>query len=380
MNNLSIYVHWPFCLSKCPYCDFNSHIATIVDDEIWLKSYERELEHFAEIIKNKYIKSIFFGGGTPSLMNPKIVAGVINKIAKLGMIDDKTEITLEANPTSFEIEKFKAFKQAGVNRVSIGVQSLRNEDLQKLGRKHDTSQAIMAIKSANEIFSKVSFDLIYARSGQTLKDWQTELKEALNLASGHISLYQLTIEKGTSFYKLFHDGDLALPTNDIAADMYEWTTSYLKSKGYNRYEISNYATSGNECLHNLTYWNYNDYLGIGPGAHSRIRTDSVSSIMMWHRPEKWLKSVDELGQGIQTYSKLSSKEVIDEVFMMGLRLKTGIKNDNFKKLTGFNIKDLINHKTASEYVNLELLVLSDNTIYLTDKGLSLHSYLVPRLI
>ncbi|HJD62739.1 MAG TPA: radical SAM family heme chaperone HemW [Rickettsia endosymbiont of Degeeriella rufa] len=380
-NDLSIYIHWPFCLSKCPYCDFNSHIANSTDDDNWLKSYEKEIEYFKDIIQNKYIKSIFFGGGTPSLMNPKIVEGIINKISKLARIDKQTEITLEANPTSFETEKFKAFKAAGINRVSIGVQSLREDDLKKLGRTHDSLHAIKTIESANKIFSRVSFDLIYARSSQKLKDWQQELKQAMELVTGHISLYQLTIEKGTPFYKLFHDGNLILPNSDMAAEMYKWTNDYLESQNYFRYEISNYAKKGQECVHNLTYWNYNDYLGIGPGAHSRIieNPSSVSAIMMWHKPEKWLEAVNNKNNGIQTNSKLTKQEIIEEILMMGLRLKNGINISALEQKIDAKLENILDISSLNHYQELDLISLDEN-LYLTDKGLMLHSYIVPRLL
>lgn len=380
-SDLSIYIHWPFCLSKCPYCDFNSHIANSIDDGNWLKSYEKEIEYFKDIIQNKYIKSIFFGGGTPSLMNPKIVEGIINKISEFARIDKQTEITLEANPTSFETEKFKAFKAAGINRVSIGVQSLREDDLKKLGRTHDSLQAIKTIESANKIFPRVSFDLIYARSSQELKDWQQELKQAMELVTGHISLYQLTIEKGTPFYKLFHDGNLILPSSDIAAEMYEWTNDYLESQNYFRYEISNYAKVGQECVHNLTYWNYNYYLGIGPGAHSRIieNPSSVSAIMMWHKPEKWLEVVNNKNNGIQTNSKLTKQEIIEEILMMGLRLKNGINISALEQKIDAKLENILNISSLNHYQELDLIRLDEN-LYLTDKGLMLHSYIVPRLL
>ena len=380
-NDLSIYIHWPFCLSKCPYCDFNSHVASTIDHNQRLKSYETEIEYFKDIIQNKYIKSIFFGGGTPSLMNPVIVEGIINKISNLAIIDNQTEITLETNPTSFETEKFKAFKAAGINRVSIGVQSLKEDDLKKLGRTHDCMQAIKTIEAANTIFLRVSFDLIYARSGQILKDWQEELKQAMQLATSHISLYQLTIEKGTPFYKLFKEGNLILPHSDAAAEMYEWTNHYLESKKYFRYEISNYAMIGHECLHNLTYWNYNSYLGIGPGAHSRIieSSSSVSAIMMWHKPEKWLDSVKTKNVGIQTNTKLTHKEIIEEMLMMGLRLSKGINISTLEQKLNTKLENILDMNNLKHYQALDLIRLDEN-IYLTDKGLMLHSYIVPRLI
>jgi putative oxygen-independent coproporphyrinogen III oxidase len=380
-NEISIYIHWPFCLSKCPYCDFNSHVSDLVDHDLWLECYKKEIEYFQEYINGRYIKSIFFGGGTPSLMKPKTVAGIINEISKISIIDQNTEITLEANPTSFEIEKFKNFNAAGINRVSIGVQSLIDEDLQILGRNHSSSQAINALKHAVNIFPRFSFDLIYARTGQTLTNWQDELRSAADLAAGHISLYQLTIEKGTPFYKLFQTGNLILPEQEKAADMYEWTTDYLKNLGYNRYEISNYAKALQECRHNLTYWNYDNYLGIGPGAHSRLYADNnVRAMMMWHQPQKWIDCIQNQGHAIQTSANLSVREMVEEIFIMGLRLKEGITNDRLKQLTGCDIKQVINQQIAATYQEEGLIQFMDNNLKLTDRGLMLHNYIVPRIL
>ncbi|MCC8482989.1 MAG: radical SAM family heme chaperone HemW [Rickettsia endosymbiont of Labidopullus appendiculatus] len=387
---LSIYIHWPFCLSKCPYCDFNSHVSDKVDHNDWLKCYELELNHFKDTIGHKYIKSIFFGGGTPSLMKPFVVEGIISKIANLATIDEYTEITLETNPTSFETEKFKDFRLAGINRVSIGVQSLVENDLKSLGRQHDVGQAIKTIETARRIFPRISFDLIYARSNQTLKSWQDELTNAMQLASGHISLYQLVIEKGTLFYKLFNDGNLTIPSSDQAADQYEWTNLYLKSQGYLRYEISNYAILGHECKHNLTYWQYDNYLGIGPGAHSRVNmygsdfTSNLYNIMMWHKPEKWLQTVKSLGCGIQHINKLSMQEITEEMLMMGLRLEKGINIDLIQKRTSKQLFEILDIQKATYYKKLGLLQWDEELgdkghINLTSKGLMLHSYIVPRL-
>ena len=382
-------MHWPFCLSKCPYCDFNSHVAEVEDHQLWLECYLKEIEYFKNVINGKYVKSIFFGGGTPSLMEPKVVQGIIAKLAELGTIDNKTEITLEANPTSYETAKFEQFKACGINRVSIGIQALKDDDLKKLGREHNKDQALAAIKSAARIFERTSFDLIYARPEQTLKDWQEELASAMEFAPNHISLYQLTIEKGTPFYRLHQDKKLILPKSEEAADMYEWTTDILNNAGFQRYEISNYAKVGEECRHNLSYWNYEEYLGIGPGAHSRLRNydkhkdphvnNSTTGVMMWHKPEKWLKSVQELGQGVQTIQALSLEETIEEFFMMGLRLKSGIYLRNLKTITDKKLFDLLDEKMLKYYAELELLNFNEDHIALTDKGLMLHSYLVPRL-
>lgn len=362
----------------------------VADHQLWLECYIREIEYFKTTIEGKYIKSIFFGGGTPSLMEPEVVKGIIAKLAKIGTVDAHTEITLEANPTSFETAKFEQFKACGINRVSIGVQALVNKDLKKLGREHDTTQALATIKSAACIFKRTSFDLIYARPGQTLKDWQEELTSAAELMPNHISLYQLTIEKGTPFYRLHQDKKLILPKNDIAADMYEWTTKYLKELEFDRYEISNYAKSGEECRHNLTYWNYEEYLGIGPGAHSRLKNykvakqhltsiTSTTGIMMWHKPEKWLKSVQEHGYGVQSVDALSFDEVIQEFFMMGLRLRAGVNLKNLKNITDQEVFSILNEEMLKYYAELNLLNFNEDHITLTDKGLMLHSYLVPRL-
>ena len=370
-------------MSKCPYCDFNSHVVDQVDMGLWASSFEKELDYFRDIIQGKYIKSIFFGGGTPSLMEPFVVDRIIKKIASLANIDDLTEITLETNPTSYETSKFHDFKAAGINRVSIGVQSLNEVDLKLLGRKHDVKQAIDTIESARRLFPRISFDLIYARTNQSIKDWQNELTNAMQLASGHISLYQLVIEKGTPFYKLFNEGALTIPHSDQAADMYEWTNLYLKSQNYIRYEVSNYSLLGHECKHNLAYWQYNNYLGIGPGAHSRVNIqETLHSIMMWHKPTKWLQEVSNNGSGIQNINKLSKIEMIEEMLMMGLRLEKGIDTNYLQNRTGRKLFEIINIKVASYYKSLGLLTWDNEeaNIKLTDKGLMLHSYIVPRLL
>jgi oxygen-independent coproporphyrinogen-3 oxidase len=380
-KQISIYIHWPFCLSLCPYCDFNSHLFKQLDQDQWLVAYEKEIDFFAHKIKGKFVKSIFFGGGTPSLMQPKIVAKILEKIAALGVISKDTEITLEANPTSYEAKKFQEFKAAGINRVSIGVQSFKEESLKLLGRKHSADEAMDAIKSASKIFDRYSFDLIYAIPNQNLAQWQEEMKFALNLAGGHISLYQLTIEKGTPFYKLFNNGELKLPSNDLAASMYEWTNDYLEGQNFSRYEISNYAKPGQECVHNLCYWNYDEYIGIGAGAHSRLHDpDCIKAVMMIHKPESWRLSALEKGHGIQTENLLIQQEIIEEVLMMGLRLTNGISEQKFTQITKQKFTDILNEKTTKHYITQGLVVLQDGILKLTPKGLMLHNYLVPRMI
>ncbi len=383
-STISIYVHWPFCLSKCPYCDFNSHIASTFDCQAWLSAYLQELDYFSEFVRDKYISSIFFGGGTPSLMPSLITKEIIERISKLAIVNETTEITLEANPTSFEIDKFIEFKNAGVNRISIGVQALEDQALKILGREHNASLAKSAVEAAHKLFSNVSFDLIYARPHQKLEEWQKELKLAMSMAKGHLSLYQLTIEKGTAFFKLFREGKLELPANDLDADMYEWTTSYLADHSYIRYEISNYAQAGLECRHNLTYWHYNSYLGIGPGAHSRIinhkNKADILGLMMQHKPEKWLKTVEEAGCGIQSSNKLPLKIIIKEFLMMGLRLKSGVSNKNFQYLTNLDLQEVLNLTKVKQYQEGGLVNFSSDLLSLTDKGLMLHSQIVPRLL
>lgn len=385
MDNISIYVHWPFCLSLCPYCDFNSHIAKEIDHELWLQSYIKELENFSDKFFNKKIKTIFFGGGTPSLMEPKIVNGLIEYLSKKAYIDQDTEITLEANPTSYEINKFVKFKNAGINRVSVGIQSLNDKSLKLLGRKHSSTEALKAVESVRKIFKKYSFDLIYAITDQSLEDWQKELEQAVNYCNGHISLYQLTIEKGTPFYKKYQNGTLILPENDLAANMYNWTNDYLFQKKYTRYEISNYAQQNYQCKHNLAYWNYKEYLGIGPGAHSRLHNFinnkyNIEAITMLHNPYKWLEMIKEHGNAVQNRVFLSDNEVIEEVLMMGCRLEEGLCTNNFKNVTGHNLSDVLNMDLVNQYQYMNLLVVDSERIKLTDKGLLLHSYIIPRIL
>lgn len=382
MSRISIYIHWPYCLSLCPYCDFNSHISESIDTTVWLEAYKTELKYFSSHISGRRVRSIFFGGGTPSLMKPSLVARIIDFIADIGIIDLKTEITLEANPTSFEIEKFKDFKAAGINRVSIGVQSLKPESLKILGRKHSASEAINAINSASKLFKNYSFDLIYALPNQTLSAWQEEIKEAMKIAGPHISLYQLTIEKGTPFFKLHNDKKLILPSNDVAADMYDYTNEFLNKKNYNRYEISNYALSDSECIHNLCYWNYREYIGIGPGAHSRLhRNDrSIEAIITYHRPEKWLEKIRHDGNAIQNRTSLSENEIVKEAFMMGTRLESGINAKYFQKITGFSFDQVLDSDVVKQYIDMNLVIKNQEYIKLSPAGILLHSYLVPRML
>lgn len=325
-NNLAIYIHWPFCKAKCPYCDFNSHVHDTIDHNAWAQAYIIELNHVANKTTDLIVTSVFFGGGTPSLMEPRTVQVILDHITDKWTVSPKVEITLEANPTSIEADKFKAFKTAGINRVSVGVQSLRNDDLKFLGREHSADEAIQAIKTARDVFDRYSFDLIYARPQQTIPSWENELKEALNYAGGHLSLYQLTIEPATPFYTQHKRGQFRIPEQDQAGEFYEVTQSIMNDHNLPAYEVSNHAHAGQESIHNLTYWQYGDYAGIGPGAHGRLTLDDKKYGTRTHRaPDIWLEKVNKTGHGYHPFETISSEEQQIEKVMMGLRLKGGIK-------------------------------------------------------
>lgn len=381
-SDISFYIHWPFCKSKCPYCDFNSHVRDKIDYDKFLSSYLNEIDYFKSLAKNKNVRSIFFGGGTPSLMNPKLVEQIINKISEISSININTEITLETNPSSYETSKFHDFKSAGINRISIGVQAFNNKDLKALGREHDIDQAIYAISNASKIFHNVSFDLIYARHNQSLQEWQNELQKASKYFQNHISLYQLTIEKGTQFYKRFKNKEIVLPSDDIASIMYEWTNDYLENMGLNRYEVSNYAKNGYECTHNLSYWEYKTYIGIGAGAHSRIiNKNNVRALCMWHNPEKWLDVAYNNGAGIQSDYILSTNDSIIEAFIMGLRVRDGIDLQYLYTLFGKeSILSILNLDSIKYYQDINMIEYDENNIKLTKKGIIFCNYILQNII
>jgi len=331
-----VYVHWPFCAAKCPYCDFNSHVRhKPVDQEVYVEAYVREIAHMASLAPNRHVTSIFFGGGTPSLMEPDTVGAIIEAIGQNWSIDSNAEITLEANPTSVEARRFKGYRQRGVNRVSLGVQSLRDDQLKFLGRLHSADEARAAIALAREIFPRLSFDLIYARPQQTIEAWETELKEAIDLAADHLSLYQLTIEEGTPFFDLHRKGKINIPDSDSSADLYEATQAITSAAGLPAYEISNHAAEGAGSLHNLTYWRYEDYAGIGPGAHGRLTMDSAKWATACQRnPEIWWQKVMAEGHGMNVQEKLNGVEAADELLLMGLRLREGIDPERHKAMSG----------------------------------------------
>jgi len=356
-NSLALYVHYPFCLKKCPYCDFNSHVRDRLPNN-YLDVYKKELDFWSVNVSSN-ISSVFFGGGTPSLMSTKLVEGIIDYVDKLYGLEKDCEITLEANPTSSEASKFKDFRNAGVNRLSIGIQSLNDSDLKFLGREHSAQEAIETIQIAQKNFDNYSFDLIYCLPKQSIKAWQLELREALNLAGKHLSLYQLTIELGTKFWHLNNSKKIIMPDNDTQADFYEKTTELCSNQGFEIYEISNYAQKGFQSKHNLAYWRYQDYLGIGAGAHSRVELDDKRyAVKNYNSPEKWTKSVMNEGQAIEVKQELTQSQQDKEKIIMGLRLKEGVEVIN-------NVR--IDKKIAT-LLNGNLIEVDNNFIKTTDKG------------
>jgi putative oxygen-independent coproporphyrinogen III oxidase len=331
-----VYVHWPFCLAKCPYCDFNSHVRHGgIDQGDFVTAYLAELAHFAALAPGRIVSSIFFGGGTPSLMAPETVAAILDRIAELWGIAPDVEITLEANPTSVEAGRFAGYRAAGVNRVSLGVQSLDDASLKALGRKHTSEEALAALAIAKRNFERVSFDLIYARQGQELQAWREELTRALSHAQDHLSLYQLTIEDGTPFAALHAAGALTVPENEKAEAFYLLTQELCEAAGLPSYEVSNHARPGAESRHNLLYWRGHDYAGVGPGAHSRITRDGVKhAIAIRKSPEAWLEAVAASGHGIEQDEALTPQNSADEYLLMGLRLAEGIDEKRLAAIDG----------------------------------------------
>lgn len=374
-----VYIHWPFCKSKCPYCDFNSHVSNSIDHEKWTENYLSEINHVAQMTKGRTVTSIFFGGGTPSLMQPSTVEGILNHISKVWTIAPNIEITLEANPTSIEAQKFEDFKLAGINRVSIGVQALNNKDLKFLGREHDSNEAIQAIKTAAKIFDRYSFDLIYARPEQQINDWKNELHEALQYARGHLSLYQLTIEQGTPFYARHERGEFRIPEADQAGEFYEVTQEILNNANMPAYEISNHAVKGQESSHNLTYWRYGDYAGIGPGAHGRLSLPNSHGrstlnqekfATRTHRaPEIWMSKVEKEGHGYHPFEKVNNHERLIEIMMMGLRLSEGVEIKNIERETGQDWRMVLAQDKIGHLIDEDLLILTKTHIIPTPKAM-----------
>ncbi|MEO0751119.1 MAG: radical SAM family heme chaperone HemW [Pseudomonadota bacterium] len=334
-GGFGIYIHWPFCEAKCPYCDFNSHVAREIDQSRWKRAYLREIEAAGRAFPNRILNTVFFGGGTPSLMDPDVVASVLSSIKATWRTVNDLEVTLEANPGSVEAGRFEAYANAGVSRVSMGVQALNDPDLQRLGRIHTVAEARQAFDIARKYFERVSFDLIYARQGQSLADWQAELSEALTMAVDHLSLYQLTIEPGTVFARRHANGKLRdLPDDDLAGDMYDLTQEVCDARGLSAYEVSNHAKQGSESRHNLVYWRYGDYIGIGPGAHGRITERSERfATEAFSNPDKWLEMV-EAGTPLKIKTLLDRTTQADEYLMMSLRLSEGLDPGRYTALRG----------------------------------------------
>ena len=331
-----VYVHWPFCLSKCPYCDFNSHVRHAgIDEERYIRAFASEIAATAERIPGREVSSIFFGGGTPSLMQPSTVQAILDTIAKHWSVARDVEVTLEANPTSVEATRFRGYRAAGVNRVSLGVQALDDAALKELGRLHSAREALDAVGVARSIFERYSFDLIYARPRQTPQAWAEELQRAIAEAAEHLSLYQLTIEPETPFYALHKSGKLVIPDEDCARDLYDTTQEICAHAGLPAYEVSNHARPGAECRHNLVYWRGHEYAGIGPGAHGRIDIDGMRQATATEkRPEAWLMRVELMGHGLITDEALTREEQSDEFLLMGLRLAEGIDPQRYAALAG----------------------------------------------
>jgi len=367
-DRFGIYIHWPFCLSKCPYCDFNSHVRKKeIDQNEYCNAIFKELDWFSKNANAKNVSSIFFGGGTPSLMSTETVSKIINKIYKTWSCDSNLEITLEANPTSVEAEKFLGYSKSGVNRVSLGIQSLIDDDLKKLGRQHTAKEALSALDIAKNNFARVSFDLIYARPYQDCKSWEKELNKAISYNDQHLSLYQLTIEPGTRYAELYKKGKLQIPNDILSSELYNLTNEICKNNGLIRYEVSNFSSHNEESIHNLIYWQSGQWAGIGPGAHSRINDSNGyrHSIMTEHNPEKWLASVKRFDNGIIKDEILLKDEIADEYLLMSLRTKQGLNIERYKSM-GRNINNKIyNSLKKDNFIKKS----TDNThLELTEKG------------
>jgi putative oxygen-independent coproporphyrinogen III oxidase len=376
-GGFGLYIHWPFCEAKCPYCDFNSHVSRKIDQRAWRDAYLMELERGAAETKGRVLNAVFFGGGTPSLMDPEIVADIIATIYRLWPVANDLEITLEANPGSVEAGRFKGFRDAGVNRVSMGIQALNDADLKKLGRIHDTDETLAAFDIARSSFDRVSFDLIYGRQNQTLPDWEAELEQALSLAIDHISLYQLTIEKGTAFGDRYAIGKLrGLPDDDLGADMYAATQEICNKMGMPSYEVSNHARDGAQSRHNLIYWRYGDYLGIGPGAHGRLSQNGQRcATECFSNPQRWLDAV-RTESAEKPREILSAEDQASEFLMMGLRLKEGVDLKRYSALSG---KPLSQEKII-QMQDIGMINLERDQLKVSDQGFMVLNAILAELL
>jgi putative oxygen-independent coproporphyrinogen III oxidase len=369
-TGFAVYVHWPFCIAKCPYCDFNSHVRDRVDADVYVRTLLAELDHFAAETTGHTVTSLFFGGGTPSLMQPAAVAAVIERVADRWRTAADLEITLEANPSSVEAARFAGYRAAGVNRVSIGVQSLDDAALRFLGRRHDAAEARRAVALAACSFDRFSFDLIYARPGQTPDDWSLELDAALAIAGDHLSVYQLTIEQGTAFARAYDQGTLAMPDEATAEALYDLTQERLEAAGLPAYEISNHARPGQECRHNLSYWQYDPYVGVGPGAHGRLPAPGGGRVATEaiRAPEAWATAVARDGHGTRQRTAIDPAAGAEEALLMGLRLTRGIDKTQFLSGTGRAVEQMIDPTRLAALIAAGDLEDDDRTLRATLQG------------
>ncbi len=375
---LALYVHWPFCRARCPYCDFNVHVRPTVDHARWRDALCTAIDHYARGLPDRTLGTIFFGGGTPSLMATDTVAAVIEHARKVWPGGDKIEISLEANPS--DVARFADFADAGITRLSLGIQALDDSSLKTLGRDHDRAGAIAAIEAAHKRFDNVSFDLIYARPKQSETAWRRELADALALARDHLSLYQLTIEPHTGFATALRQGLLDLPED--AAPLYEAARELCEAAGFAHYEISNFARPGFESRHNLVYWRYGDYVGIGPGAHGRFRDQSGARVATVEErsPERWLAAVEAGGHATAERTELSAGERLTEMLLMGLRLAEGIARARFRDETGGDVESKLNAARLSELTGANLLTLDEKSLRATEAGRQRLDALLARLL
>ncbi|WP_375188023.1 radical SAM family heme chaperone HemW [Sphingobium yanoikuyae] len=374
---LGLYVHWPFCVSKCPYCDFNSHVRDRIDADAWQAALLADLAHEAQKTGRRPLRSIFFGGGTPSLMPPRIAASLIEVAERHWGFSNDIEITLEANPNSVEAARFGDLAAAGINRVSLGLQALDNDALAFLGRAHDVDEGLGALDTARRIFDRVSFDLIYARPGQSESDWEAELARALSFGTGHLSLYQLTIEPGTRFATLAAQGKLTPVDPDHGATLYELTQAMTAQAGIPSYEISNHARPGQESRHNLIYWRYGDYVGIGPGAHGRR---GGMATLRHKKPENWMGAVDRNGNGLQQEVPLQAEDKAREALLMGLRLGEGVDLARIAGLSGLPIDALVDDRAVDRMNDLGLVWRTGNRLQVSPAGMLLLDAILPEVV
>jgi oxygen-independent coproporphyrinogen-3 oxidase len=380
-DTLALYIHWPFCLAKCPYCDFNSHVRDRIPQTRFAAALRRELAWEAGRLGRRRLTSIFFGGGTPSLMAPETVAALIDDAGALFDLAPDIEITLEANPTSVELAKLDLFRQAGVNRLSLGVQALDDSALRALGRQHSATQAIAALEHARAVFPRLSFDMIYARPGQSVSAWRAELSRALALAADHLSLYQLTIEPGTAYEALHRRGEIVLPDEALATALYDATDETAAAFGLLGYEISNYAQPGAESRHNLAYWRYADYAGIGPGAHGRVTLGGDLIATRRHRaPEPWAERVERDGHGSTAEEVVSQQDRAREALLMGLRLSEGVERAWFARRCGVALEDAVDRGILAASVEEGYVIATDTHLVATQAGRRVLDALLPRLV